>query len=166
MRLVKSFYKAGVAVLSTVGCAIVFAASCNLTVNPVAFAPYNPLLYSALENDAGFIEIKCRSNVIETVSYSIALSPGFSGNFTTRQMRQVVGVQGPALEYNLYTSPARGTVWGNGNGAPRVGGAFPLPITNVDFSSGPVPIYASIFPRQLNRNGGAYTDSIQVVVSY
>jgi spore coat protein U-like protein len=166
MRLVKSFGKLAVAVVGAIGCASVFAASCNLTVNPVGFGPYNPLLYSALENDAGFVEIRCRSNIIETVGYSIGLSPGFSGNFTARHMRQVVGVQGPALEYNLYTNASRGTVWGNGAGAPKVGGTLPLPITNVDFSSGPVPIYASIFPRQLNRNGGAYTDSIQVVVSY
>jgi spore coat protein U-like protein len=166
MYWVKSLYKVGIAFIGMVGCTSAFAASCLLNVNPVVFGFYNPLLYTPLENNSGYIEVSCRSNIVEIVSYAIGLSPGFSGNFTTRQMRQVVGVQGPALEYNLYSDLSRQTVWGNGSGAPRVGGNLALAVPNVNFSSGLIPIYASIAPRQLNRNGGAYTDIIQVVVQY
>jgi spore coat protein U-like protein len=169
MLLVKSLYKAGVAVVGLVGCASAFAfTTCNLYVNPVAFGAYNPLVYSDLDNDAGFVEVICIASTVPTptVSYSLFLSAGLSGSVNPRKMQPVAGGPGAMLEYNLYSNISRQTIWDDNRSAPKVGGSVAFPQANVNYSGGQKSIYARIFQRQMNRSVGAYTDSIQVTVSY
>jgi spore coat protein U-like protein len=169
MRLVKSFYKALFAVLGSVGCANAFAfTTCGLNVNAVIFGAYNPLLYSDLDNDAGFVEVICRASTVPTptVSYSLLLSAGLSGSFYPRKMQPVVGGTGAMLEYNLYSNISRQTVWDDNRSAPKVGGSISFVAANVDYSGGQRSIYARVFQRQLNRAVGAYVDTVQVIVSY
>jgi spore coat protein U-like protein len=169
MRLVKSLYKVGVAVFGSVGCACAFAfTTCGLNVNAVAFGAYNPLLYSDLDNDAGFAEVICRASTVPTptVSYSILLSAGLSGSFSPRKMQPVVAGTGAMLEYNLYSNISRQTVWDDNRSAPKVGGSIAFAVANRDYSGGQKNIYARVFQRQMNRSVGAYTDTVQVIVSY
>jgi spore coat protein U-like protein len=154
-----------------VGSEFAFAAiDCRVNVNPVAFGPYDPLSYSNLENSSGFVEVQCRSTTTlsgsTSVGYSIALSSGLSGSFNPRTLREVT--RGSAtLEYNLYTNSGRATVWGNGTSpSVPVTGTITLNTANVYVSSNPLTIYGVLFARQTNKPGGAYSDNLQVTVTY
>jgi spore coat protein U-like protein len=144
---------------------------CTVRVQPVVFGPYDPLAPTPLDNSSGSVEVICRALTPGSVGnqgYSIALSAGFSGGFNPRTLREVTrGLAGASLDYNLYTSPGRQIIWGNGV-APSVvvGGTLSLPAQNVNVSTGPLTIYSTINAGQRNKPGGAYSDIVQVTVSY
>jgi spore coat protein U-like protein len=137
--------------------------TCSVRWNLIAFGNYDPLSYVPLDNSSGSVEVVCRTDVPTTVGYSIVMSPGFSGTINPRKM---VGAQNITLEYNLYTDIARQTIWGDGPTGGKISTGFLLPTANTDFSGGVFPIYSRIFPRQMGKPAGTYTDSIQVTVSY
>lgn len=81
----------------------------SLTADNINFGNYNPL--SASNTDAtGNIQITCTNNT----SYSVALSSGGSGSYSTRQLNDGGSNN---LNYNLYTSASYSTVWGDGTGS-------------------------------------------------
>lgn len=95
------------------------AASCALLATPqLDFGAYSA---SAGVDDAqGALQISCVPDLLSlTVSYTITLSPGSASTFYPRRL--TAGAFG--LNYNLYTDPARTTIWGDGtNGSAVVGG--------------------------------------------
>jgi spore coat protein U-like protein len=139
---------------------------CDVLVNPVIFGPYNPLNTSDLENSSGSVEVVCRASAPVTISFSVALSSGSSSGFNPRTLRQVTRPNMMSLNYNLFTTPSRQTIWGDGNSYPRVTGSVVVAAANSNFTSGLVPIYAVLFAQQLGRDGGAYGDNVRVTVSY
>jgi spore coat protein U-like protein len=158
------FFKVMIVFFSLVSSHSVLAqVTCNVRWNLIAFGDYNPLSYVPLDNSSGSVEVVCRTSVPASVGYSIYLSPGFSGSINPRKM---VGAQNIALEYNLYTDIARQTIWGDGATGGKISSGFLLPTANIDFSGGVFPIYSRIFPRQMGKPAGTYTDSILVTVSY
>jgi spore coat protein U-like protein len=163
--------KCAILIAGLFGSEVVLAAiECRVNVSPVAFGSYDPLSFSNLENGSGFVEVQCRSTTTLSsaisVGYSIALSSGISGSFSPRTLREVT--RGSAtIEYNLYTSPSRTSVWGTGaSPSIPVAGSIILNTANVYVSSNPQNIYATLFARQTNKPGGAYSDNLQVTVSY
>jgi spore coat protein U-like protein len=146
------------------------AIECRVNVNPVAFGSYDPLSTSNLENSSGFVEVLCRSTTTlagaTSVGYSIALSSGLSGSFNPRTLREVT--RGSAtLQYNLFSNPGRTMVWGDGTSPSNpVPGTIILTTANAYVSGNPMTIYGALFARQLNKPGGAYSDNLQVTVSY
>ena len=89
------------------------AATCSVTASTLAFGTYNPLTGTPLDSTTT-INVSCTKGApsSETVNYTIALSTG-SGSYVTRTMSS--GAQ--VMNYNLYTTTGRTTVWGNGTGA-------------------------------------------------
>jgi spore coat protein U-like protein len=80
----------------------------------------------------------------------VSISAGSSGTFAARQLRSPNG----ALEYNVFLDAARQVVWNS---------------LNVYFSTERtelVPIYARIFPRQIDASAGTYTDTLVVTVEF
>jgi spore coat protein U-like protein len=131
--------------------------SCTVTATGVAFGTYDTLAPTA--NDAaGSVRVRCTLLIALSGSFTIDLSPGASGSYAGRTMRN--GAQ--VLPYNLYTNAARTQVWGNGTvGSARVTRSF-AGLLVVDRT---VPIYGRIPSRQ-NVRAGAYSDTIVVTVTY
>lgn len=118
----------------------------------VSFSTYDVFASSNDLSTGGAVTIVCTSSQ----SASISLSAGNSGSFTTRYM---LGPGNAHLNYNLYTTSALATVWGDGTGGTStVGGT--VSSTPVTFT-----IYGSIPPNQYGAVAGVYSDSLTVSVT-
>lgn len=132
------------------------AATCGVSANSVAFGAYNP--FGLLPHDAaGNIQVSC-NDVLVALSYTLRLSTGGSGSYVLRR------ISGGAytLDYNLYTDPARVTIWGDGSAATAaVTGAFAVTVSG----SANHAVYGRV-PAGQNAGAGSYTDTITVTIEY
>ena len=130
------------------------AISCTAAASGVSFGIYTPLQASALQAN-GTISISCTGVLYDVAT--VSLSPGMSGNYATRTLTSGAAV----LDYNLYTSAADSTVWGNGSGSSSTVQAviwFFAPTTTLT-------VYGAVGSGQ-DPAPGTYTDTITVSVSY
>ena len=135
------------------------AASCFVSSVTLAFGNYNEFAVAPTDS-VGNVGVTCNGVAGEAVSYSIALSAGGGGAFGSRRMRSPAG---SVLGYNLYTTPARVIVWGDGNaGSAAVSDAYVLGGAAVSRN---YPVYGRTFARQ-KAPVGSYTDSIVVTLSF
>ena len=136
------------------------AANCAASASAVSFGTYSP--FSASPRDAvGNVRVSCSllGLVSLTVSYTVRLSAGGSGGYATRRMTGTAG----SLDYNLYTTSARTTVWGNGAaGSATLSDGYLLGLLTVNRD---YPVYGRI-PALQNVSAGTYTDTITVTVDY
>jgi spore coat protein U-like protein len=102
------------------------------------------------------------------VSYTIQLNAGSSGSFSPRKLASGANL----LNYNLYTTSARTTIWGNGSGGTStVGGSFTLGnctlllLCSDETESRNHTAYGRI-PASQNVPAGSYSDTITVTVNY
>lgn len=135
------------------------AASCFVSSVSLAFGNYSE--FAAAPNDSvGNVGVTCSGAAGEAVSYSIGLSAGGGGAFASRRMRSAAG---SVLGYNLYTTPARVTVWGDGNaGSAAVSDGYVLGGGAVTRN---YPVYGRTFARQ-KAAVGIYGDSIVVTLNF
>ena len=135
------------------------AAACSVSAVSLAFGSYNP--FRAAHTDSnGNIEVTCTGVSGEIVGYTIALSAGASGTPGVRRMRYGASA---GLSYNLYTSTARTTVWGDGNaGTLLVSDSFAMSGTQTIRN---YAVYGRTFARQ-NSPVGFYSDSIVVTLNF
>jgi spore coat protein U-like protein len=141
------------------------AYDCSVAVVAVAFGDYNPV--AALPDDsAGRVDVTC-SNVAGTgadsVSYTVALSPGASGGYAPRRL----GAGNERLNYNLFRDAGRTQVWGNGSGGSYlVGGSMRVgPGVGNRTRTNTHDIFGRV-PAQQDVAVGAYSDAIFVTVSF
>lgn len=123
------------------------AADCSVGAQGVNFGAYDPAAFANLDS-AGGIDVRCDAST----AFSVALSTG-SGSFDARAMH----AGGYVLLYNLYTSPSRTTVWGDGSG-----GSATVP---GDGMGGSLTVYGRIPARQ-NGHVGSYTDTVVVTLTF
>jgi len=127
--------------------------TCDVSAVGVNFGVYNPLSVTAT-TATGTVSLSCTLGLFS--SWTVGLSAGSSGSFAQR----VLGGAG-SLAYNLYTSAAYSSVWGDGSGGTGVmSGTQTLGTTNVSYT-----VYGRIPARQ-DVAAGAYVDTITVTVSY
>ena len=130
-------------------------ADCTISVTAVAFGTYDPSSNTARDG-TGTVRLDCRHND----DPSVTIGTGVSGSYASRRMTN----GGSQLQYNLYTTAARVSIWGNG-----LSGTLALvpPITQ---SIGLRRIREStIFgriPARQNVRVGTYTDSMFVTVTF
>lgn len=126
-------------------------AQCTVTAAPVSFGTYVP--FSATPDDAtGSVRVAC-SNF--SGGYTIALGSG-GGTISARRM-----ASGSAtLQYQLYTTAARTTVWGNGTGGSVVVSGSCFFLCSQIYS-----VHGRIPARQVARPG-TYVDTITVTVTF
>ena len=88
------------------------ATSCRITgVGNVNFGVYDPFAASPNDSGQGSVSVGCDSNPWTT--FTVSIGPGSAGVFTPwRTMEHVT--TGEPMNYNLYTSSARTTIWGDG----------------------------------------------------
>lgn len=135
------------------------ATLCTTTALSLGFGGYNPFSTAPLDS-TGEVSVSCTGEVISAlVNYTIRLSAGSSGGFTTRYM-----VQGANhLNYNLYTNSSHSIVWGDGaSGTSSVTDSYSLGLLTITRN---YPVYGRV-PAQQNVMPGLYADTIVVTVDY
>jgi spore coat protein U-like protein len=146
----------GVSLLLASGIACA-APSCTITSTAITFSTYDPLKSTALAS-TGTLGFSCTSGVLTGGdNFTISLSTGSSGTYTTRTMKSGSNI----LNYNLYTTVADTTVWGNGTAGTATVTA------HVTGNNSPVnaTVYALI-PAKQNVIAGSYSDSIVATVTF
>ena len=141
------------------------AATCTVANGTLAFGSYNPVSASPATATTSITD-SCSALLgfgnTDTVSYSILLSGGNSGNTASRRMS--FGANN--LPYNLYTSGSYGAVWDNTSGVSDsfvLRGLLGLPLLVLGNSS--KTVYGRILAQQ-PAVSGAYADSLLITVNY
>lgn len=140
------------------------AADCTVSAVGVNFGIYDPYV-AAPDDSVGEITVTCThlSGPALEVRYTVTLSAGSSGSFAPRGLRA-----GPALlGYNLWSDPARSSIWGNGSaGTVIVTGLLKVgPGVGNGVRTAVHPIYGRI-PALQDAAEGEYVDSIVATLSY
>jgi spore coat protein U-like protein len=87
-----------------------FGCSCTVTAAPLDFGDIAPL--DGAQDGEGAIEIDCTGIAELTPSMVVRMQSGDHGTIAARKMQSDSG--GYLLDYNIYTSSLRNTVWGDG----------------------------------------------------
>lgn len=150
-------------VLALLGCqnawALTVLQGCTVATVPVSFGTYNPLSGTPL-TAAGTVTVTCTALASLLEQWTIALSQGNSGNFNSRSMLNGTSV----LSYNLYTSAAYTTIWGDGSGTTGIV-TSPVIVLQVGTASFSYPVYG-VIPAGQDSAAGTFMDSIVVTVNY
>lgn len=141
------------------------AATCTVSNATLSFGAYNPIAATPTTANST-LSVSCSELLgggsSSTVSYSMQISGGNSGNTTNREMRLV----GNALPYNIYTSASYTTLWDNSTGVSgSVSLQGPLGLPVLVFGSESQTVYGRILA-QRPAASGVYTDSLVVTVTY
>ncbi len=135
-------------------------ASCSTSATTVPFGSYNPFAIGSIDR-SGTVTVSCSLGGLISllVSYTIKLSPGLYGTYATRKL----AAGSNRLNYNLYTSAAYSTVWGNGSsGTGTVSDGYLLGLTTTHRN---YTVYGRL-PALQNLPSGAYSDTITITVEY
>lgn len=132
------------------------AQACTVSLSGVSFGAYDGR-DAAPDDSTGTLTALCPPNISAPV---VAIEAGQSGNFFPRILRS----GGSTLSYNLFTSLARTTVWGNG-----AGGSATVTLTGGTVNAGTRrftrSIYGRIAPLQ-NVPAGTYSDTLMVTITF
>jgi spore coat protein U-like protein len=114
---------------------------------------------------SGNIHVACTRSGLElpqTVNYAISLATGSSNTFVQRTMKSGAN----ALGYNLYTTNAYATVWGDGTGSTvTVAGSIPLGVlVTSGFTN--TTVYGRVPALQDAGVASNYQDDVTVTVTY
>lgn len=124
------------------------AATCTVSTAGVAFGAYNPLNATATDG-VGSVTVSCSGN---PGAMTLSSGTGQSGSYSARVMKSGTS----SLNYNLYTTATRTTVWGNGTSGTS---------TRSLSAVGTYTVYGRI-PALQNVSAGTYTDSVVVTLTY
>ena len=135
--------------------------SCTVNPAPLAFGRFTPIDNAVHDSDTT-IAVDCVSDVgSEQATVTVALDGGTGGQVSRRQMR----FSGSGLRYNIFTDPARSTVWGDGGSGITPGAMLPLSVAGQpqrqEFTA-----YGRVEAGQSTAPPGDYTDSLLVTVTY
>jgi spore coat protein U-like protein len=122
----------------------------------LAFGAYDPSSATPLDGTSSVV-VRCTNKTPFTLSLNAGTTTG--GNFTNRLMTDGTDT----LQYNLYTTAARTTVWGDGTG-----GTSTVPGTGSGLSAGQsktTTVFGRI-PVQPNAVAGNYSDTVTVTITY
>lgn len=148
---------AGLALLLLAG-TVYAAPQCTISASPVIFGNYDPLSATPVTG-TGTLTFQCQSGVTGGgIIYTISLSSG-SGTFAQRTM-----TSGPnVLKYNLYTSPALTTIWGDGSAGTST---VVTAINKGQATQGQTNTINGNIPARQDVVPGSYSDNITVTVTF
>ena len=133
-------------------------ASCSTSNSSMAFASYNPISAEPLLSNAT-ITINCTATVGLSVSYTLLLSAGNSGNVRTRAMSS----GSASLSYNLYSDSSYSGVWDNSSG---VSGKVDVVGSPGSFHGASTQTVYGRIPALQTVPAGLYTDGLTITISY
>lgn len=133
--------------------------TCTISASALDFGTYNPV--SAANLDAtGNVSVTCEALAVGAdISYEVTLGPGGSADQLNRSMTN----GSDTLGYNLYTTSARTTVWGDGTGG--TGTIVNSYLLNVLSRTDDFPVYGRT-PGSQNVSTGSYSDTITATVIF
>ena len=141
---------------TTLGVHATLVSGCQVGAAPIAFGTYSPGA-GALASTS-LITMSCTTSTVFAVGLSAGSTPGAS------MAQRLLANGSHTLEYNLYTSSAHTSVWGDGSGSTAVefgiGNGTGAPVT--------FTLYGQLPDNATNRvaASGGYSDTILVVISY
>jgi len=137
------------------------ACSCSASTAAVAFGSYNPLA-SANMDVTGSITVTCSGVLGLTVPFTIAMNRGINASsFSPRKLASGSNL----LNYNLYDSAARTSIWGDGTGGTNtVSGSVNTGLAGS--ASATFTVYGRIPGSQNTTPPGSYSDTVTVTVTY
>lgn len=141
--------------------------NCSVSATATAgFGVYDTLSASNNDSAGGSVTFTCYSLVsllAGTMPFTIKLNKGLWGVFPQRAMKSGDN----KLNYNLYTSSARTTIWGDGtSGTGVASGSFQHPGLGVGVKFEQSYSFYGRIPASQNVPVGTYSDSITVTVVY
>jgi spore coat protein U-like protein len=129
-------------------------AQCSVSTIGVNFGNYNTLSSSSVSS-TGTITIFCTKKVNATII--IGASPN-SGGFQPRKMKRTAGSD--LLSYNLYTTSALATIWGDGtSGTSTVYSTISKGVNNNFTVYGLAPAAQDVYV-------GAYNETLTVTINF
>ena len=128
------------------------AAVCTASATSVAFGTINPFGSAITPN--GTITVACTGGGVGN-TYTIALSTGGAGTYAMRKMTSGTNT----LNYNLYTSSALSSIWGDGTGGSATVTGSDEKATSNFTVYGKLPTPQGVTP-------SSYSDTITVTVTY
>jgi len=133
--------------------------TCTISASTFNLGSYAPLSGSATSN-TGTVSVTCTALLASLdVSYVISLNAGSSGTFTARTMQ----FSSYNLNYNIYTTAAHTTIWGDGTaGTGTISDTYSLS------SNSTTRNYTTygLIPASQNVTPGAYSDAITATVTF
>ena len=136
------------------------AAVCSVSSTGTAFGAFDTL--SGSDKDMiGTISVTCTGSIGDLANYMIALSPGGSSSFTSRNMQAGT----PQLSYNLYLDGSYTSIWGDGTGgSSTVSDSYTLSASS---NTKDYTVYGRIpGSGQSGAPAGSYMDTIVVTLTY
>ena len=141
---------------TTMGVSASVAANCVVSASNLAFGPYDGS--AALTNSAP-ISVRCTNGT----TYDLLLSEGGSASYTQRLLSNGTNT----LQYNLYTTSAANTVWGDGTTSST--GKVSWTGTGMSSSAAYIHTVHGVLPNSTTNQDapvGNYSDTITVTVAY
>jgi spore coat protein U-like protein len=131
-------------------------ATCAATATTLAFPAYTPGAGAVTNNST--ISVKCTKNTPYTVALNAGTTTGDA--FTQRLMASGTNT----LQYNLYTTAAFATVFGDGTGTTATSAGTGAGVATANT----ITVYGQLLDSTANQLAvpGAYSDTITVTVSY
>ena len=130
------------------------------TTETLAFGNYNPIANTAATATAN-ITITCTNSTVIT---SVTLNAGTgTGTVDARKMEKDGTSTTKTLNYNLYTSSANTSVWGDGNNSTVTNNVSGNKGTG---SAQTLVVYGTIPAGQTSVEPGSYSDTITVTINY
>jgi spore coat protein U-like protein len=131
----------------------VINSACSVTASALTFGAYNPTSASPLDGTSS-ISVYCTVGS----AYTVALDVGTGGGaYTARSIANGANI----LDYNLYTSSARTTVWGDGTGATSTVAGSGAGLLTASTQT----VYGRVSASQ-DKPAGTYTSTITVTVTF
>lgn len=129
--------------------------TCSTTATALAFGAYTP--GSGALTNTSTISVKCTKNT----AYTVALNAGNAGGTLTQRL---MASGANKLQYNLYTSAALTTIFGDGTG----GSATSAGTGAGDGTANTLTVYGQLPDSATNQTAipGSYSDTVTVTVSY
>ena len=135
--------------------------TCAVSTTPIAFGTYDPQSASPRDSD-GSVLFTCGGLVGGVVTYDVTLDKGL--NSTTSSPRRMSS-GASRLDYNLYTSSAYASIWGDGTGgSQKITGSVTILLLGGTTRS--LVVYGRIPSSQTSVKPGAYSDAVLVTVTY
>jgi len=133
-------------------------ATCSASAATLAFGAYTPGAGPLAANTN--VTVKCTKNTPFTVSLN-----GGSGGGTVAQRLMLNGTTNH-LQYNLFTTAALGTVFGDGSGSSVTVGGTGAGVATANAVN--VPVFGQVPDNATNQTSvpGAYADTIAVTITY
>jgi spore coat protein U-like protein len=130
--------------------------NCTTSATALGFGNYTP--GNGAVTGSSTITVNCTKNT----GYTIALNPGSTTGDAFTQRLMASGAN--TLQYNLYTSAALTTVWGDGTGATTTEAGTGAGLA----TAATYKVYGNLPDSAANQTAipGSYTDTITVTVTY